>query len=58
MVPLYVVRIYIWKLNCLLEGLSLKYLLENFLYPGTAGYVEGDRAEAGLVSPQQENLIL
>lgn len=59
MAPLYVVGIYIWKLNCLLEGLSSKYLLENFLHVGAAGYLEGDRAEPGPVSPPQlENRLI
>lgn len=35
MVPLYVVGIYIWKLNRLLEGFYSKYLLENHLHLGT-----------------------
>lgn len=38
--PLHVARIYIWKLNCLLEGFYSMQVWGNYLHPSTSAYMQ------------------
>lgn len=50
--PPHVAGIYIWKLNCLLEGFYSMQVLGNCLHPSTSVYVEWSWAEGASSSLQ------